>query len=529
MARTGKVILSSGIKLDRSHNNVLSYSESNMLSLINSNKVVEFANCSYIRQDRDFIDCNVNFGTALRANYLAFQNTDYSNKWFFGFITDVEYKSDGMTRVYFEIDDFSTWWDYWSPKACFVVREHGVTDVAGDNLVPENLELGNYTSNYFTRFGFGTGTRCAILALTSPDGNTKYIASNIAGVPTAGRLIIVDDFGGVALLMTEYANHGTLNNVIMCYMIPDGIVSVADGDLTAMPDHNYADFYSRTAPISRDFTFNRPSSIDGYTPRNKKLLTAPFQFVNFVNNNGSVNALKYELFTDPSNCVIRYKGCPTVGCSIIGYPVNYRKVADNIQEALTGGKLPTLSWSGDAFTNWLTQNSVNIGMGFIKDAVQAVSGVGMIALGQPVVGAGLLAGTATSIASQMAQIHQQEFSPITAKGNVNNGDVMTASGENTFGLYKVSITADFAQRIDQFFDRMGYATNKVKIPNQLGRSNWNYVQIASSEDIGYDNNHNNISIPAKAMENINNMYRAGITIWHSHNNLGDYSLSNTIV
>lgn len=91
----------------------------------------------------------------------------------------------------------------------------------------------------------------------------------------------------------------------------------------------------------------------------------------------------------------------------------------------------------------------------------------------------------------------------------------------------MSITAQFAERIDQYFDRMGYATNKIKIPNQMGRSKWNYVQIASSENIGY--NSSSISVPPRAMENINNMYRSGVTLWHNHDEIGNFSLNNTIV
>jgi hypothetical protein len=66
------------------------------------------------------------------------------------------------------------------------------------------------------------------------------------------------------------------------------------------------------------------------------------------------------------------------------------------------------------------------------------------------------------------------------------------------------------------------------VPNQTGRTYWNYVQIAAEDDIGYSSNAN-ISVPSKSMEIINNVYRKGVTIWHDHANIGDYSLNNTIV
>ena len=49
------------------------------------------------------------------------------------------------------------------------------------------------------------------------------------------------------------------------------------------------------------------------------------------------------------------------------------------------------------------------------------------------------------------------------------------------------------------------------------------IEIGMNESIGYG------SVPSKYMEEINGACRKGITIWHDHSNLGDFSLNNTIV
>ena len=77
--------------------------------------------------------------------------------------------------------------------------------------------------------------------------------------------------------------------------------------------------------------------------------------------------------------------------------------------------------------------------------------------------------------------------------------------------------------IDEYFTRFGYKTLRNKIPNFTGRENYNYVKIAEGENIG------NGSVPARFMEVINNIFRRGTTIWHNHENLGDYSVSNNII
>ena len=64
MARESKIILCKNIKMDRDNQHVLSYSESEMLTLVNSSgiKVVEKNDYSFIgRGDRSAINVDINY------------------------------------------------------------------------------------------------------------------------------------------------------------------------------------------------------------------------------------------------------------------------------------------------------------------------------------------------------------------------------------------------------------------------------------------------------------------------------------
>ena len=113
-------------------------------------------------------------------------------------------------------------------------------------------------------------------------------------------------------------------------------------------------------------------------------------------------------------------------------------------------------------------------------------------------------------------------------GNINGGDVLSALGANTFVCVPKCIKAEYVQKLDKYFTRYGYRQNAVQYPNMSHRQNYNYIQIAREDNIGYANLHNGISIPANAMETINDIYRSGVTIWNNHTNFGDYSVSNNI-
>lgn len=58
------------------------------------------------------------------ANYLMFQNAQYNNKWFYAFITKLEYENKQTTNVHFQIDVFQTWKFEMDFKPSYVVREH---------------------------------------------------------------------------------------------------------------------------------------------------------------------------------------------------------------------------------------------------------------------------------------------------------------------------------------------------------------------------------------------------------------------
>ena len=79
----------------------------------------------------------------------------------------------------------------------------------------------------------------------------------------------------------------------------------------------------------------------------------------------------------------------------------------------------------------------------------------------------------------------------------------------------MSIRSEYAKIIDDFFDKYGYATNKLKEPNFYGRTN-NYVKISSDSVIGFGD------VPAADMNIINGVFRKGVTLYHSHDSIGTY-------
>ena len=63
------------------------------------------------------------FDDLIGYNYVMYQNTHYSNKWFYAFITGMEYLNDNTTKITIVTDPFQTWQFDITFKQCFVERE----------------------------------------------------------------------------------------------------------------------------------------------------------------------------------------------------------------------------------------------------------------------------------------------------------------------------------------------------------------------------------------------------------------------
>ena len=490
MAHTNTIILSKGIKLDKNYKQVMSYTESQMLTLLQDASHLVFRNNTYnFNNNTGRINIQASYGTCIQANYMAFQNSEYSNKWFFAFIDNIIMISPSTCEIEYTIDVFATWFDYWNPKECFIIRQHATTDVAGDNTIPEDIEHGEYIANGAEQIYSGFGSYYYVVVtnggLFSGD---NFPVCSIGGLPGTGFYYVTDSIIGLRQLygLTDSTNN---KDIIQCYMIPQNLIpSSAISTIQSTPFIGDLSL-GFGSPQRIDWTAigSRPTSLNGVTPVNKKLLTYPYQFAWWTNSNGSSNI------------------------------------------SLMGGKFPTLGWSEDAYTNWLTQNSVNHMIGYATIGTQILGGAALMATGGgALAGATMVTSGLTNAATAVKAYYDHSKESDSFKGNINGGDVLSALGANTFVCVPKCIKAEYVHKIDKYFTRYGYRQNAVQYPNMTHRQNYNYIQIASEDNIGYDNMHNGISVPASAMETINNIYRSGVTIWNNHTNFGDYSVSNNI-
>lgn len=498
---------------------------------------ISISNCTYQRKE-GFIRVPRSFDTLQIYNYVMYQNGS-SGKWYFCFIENMEFLNDEVTKVYIKTDVWQTYQFDITFKKCFVEREHVNNDAVGLHTLPENVELGEYICNSHTKdttMDSYSSDLCMIMATPyedvvtpgDPEAEDPELKKNhievapsrhYNGIYTGLTYYRFDSGSALDPILELYAKYSKTEAINGIFMAPKWLSHVTT--LNIVDESN--------APLTFDTTTAKQTTLNGYTPKNNKLKTFPYNFLIVSNNIGQNAILHYEKFSN-TNCTFTVKGVINPGCSINITPTNYNGSTSSDIDAIQLGKFPICNFQNDMYTNWLTQNSINVlGTTISTDDINVASSVlgagsGIatgLATGNPLgVGLGAMSG-AQGIAGALIQKKQHSMIPTTVSGSLNSADVNVASGNNTFHYYKMSIKAEYAQIIDEYFTMYGYQVNSLKLPNRTGRTNWNYVKTLECNIVG--------NIPDSDLVEIKSIFNNGVTLWHNPLTFLDYSQTNSIV
>lgn len=83
---------------------------------------IEITEISYQRKD-SIIWFPEHIDSILEYNYVMYLNENYTNKWFYAFITHMEYENDFNTKITITTDVFQTWQFDIIFKESFIERE----------------------------------------------------------------------------------------------------------------------------------------------------------------------------------------------------------------------------------------------------------------------------------------------------------------------------------------------------------------------------------------------------------------------
>lgn len=323
----------------------------------NSLPSLEIEECSYQRKD-DIIRYPAHIDTIIEYNYVMYQNSNYDDKWFYAYIENMEYDNDGLTNITIKTDVYQTWQFDIDFKDSFVEREHVNSDLIGEHLVEENLDVGvpvcvaTQEDVALSAFNY-----VAIMSNYDPEKNKQFSGITIRNKGVFGNEVFLVNMNPISnlenlLAFISKANEtGHIEDVKDIFIIPSALVDPANieevkfrwgNDTLDGKVYKFSSFSDTVNEFETNVEFQ--NTFNGYTPKNNKCFIYPYNYLTISNNSGNINMYRYEFFGDlgtSGNATFKTELAFSLGVSGRIVPTNYKGMEQADDEAVPLAKFPT--------------------------------------------------------------------------------------------------------------------------------------------------------------------------------------------
>ena len=507
-----------GVPLDNTYRHTTyKTSEAEQLSDLNSYYTpTVYTNYSYIRvtdgNDRIRIGLNTPAGSDIyTVNYCVFNNAAFENKNWFCFVLSVTYLNNLTYELEIEVDVMQTFMRSYDLDYCLVDRCHTITDEVGDNIIPENIDIGYYVTSQQTQVGLMNDYRILEFEAATTGAGTN--SGFIQGLYNPIDCYVYDVNGNaisapattLAERLVTLTNNNRADTVLAIVYYPTQLVGMSPTNVEI--NHQLTNTYP-------------PTSVDGYTPKNNKLYTYPYTCLMVHNGAGSSITLAFERFSNTSSIYFNIQGAQCTTPEVTCIPLGYAKESHAYHLALTINQFPQIPYIIDAYRAWVAGGgSARTAIGTVGSVVSMVGGLALMATGVgAMAGASMALAGGAGFAKQMQSLAEAQNLPPQTNGTLASS---SAFANRTLDFYFETrqVNSQQARIIDDFFTQYGYASGQLMIPNRQARPYFTYIKTLQC-------NAHAISVPGEYMQQIVNIYNNGVTFWDSLLHVGDYALDN---
>lgn len=518
------IYLLSGVPLDREHVNTLYFSNtSEQANYFSSKAVASLTRNTYQRIKRGYARVEGKAEMLYKCNYMMFQNSNHGRKWFYAFITNVEYINENCCEIEFEIDNIQTWITEMKLGHCMIERCHTPTDEIGVNLEPETIDFGEYKTTATQATGYFNDYSLIILTTHTPTGDDdpyvkkyEFVANGLpTGVYAIAERNTEENGYRPAFNTLKYItdNYGA-DVILSAFLYPSDFLDLDPQTSLIQP-----------SPIKKEIKpaqTIRPTDFDGYVPKNNKLFTFPYTCLKVSTSYGTSIITRYEYFKDSIPDFDILSGFSS-NPSVTLVPHNYNGEIYSWDMALEINQFPQVAYTVDSYKAWIAQGGMISMIG--RDIGNTITTLGTASISTAINPALGTYATARGVVSQdvntvnaITEIARQKNMPDKARGQLSGNAQITHKLLNYYFEVR-QIRREYAEMVDEYFTMFGYAYNKVGIPNIHARPHYTYIKTANAIVTG--------NIPSTACTDIKAALNSGITFWVNGDEVGNYSVDNS--
>lgn len=399
----GYVRLLKGVALEPGYENTIYFeSKLDQFNYFFHHNGISFNSISYTRYNRGIIRVGRNIKDCYNINYMMYCNDvpasssfSSSQKWFYCFVTEVNYIAEEVTEIIFEPDVLQSWMFDYDLGSCYVDRQHTVTDAPGEWIEEEGLDVGPKMYQLLQPPLWNTGNWSVVVAcdmtpsysvydgwtLAQNDGGgvsggvysaLHYVAFDLISI-TSGGTVTVDQaeltklrefFSELTSMFTDYTNR-----VVSVFMMPTAIVTHVATYNEPYTHNFYIEKQVPTANHPNNHRWLYQSANGQRYVKNYKLYTYPYTALVATNGVDTLSEWPFEFFggSQPDNCLFRTYAALSAEPECWMLPLYYRGLAENFNEKIDFGTFPVCSWSSDNYFAWLANTMVGFGDMVLND------------------------------------------------------------------------------------------------------------------------------------------------------------------
>lgn len=520
----------SGVRLDNRYEHSIYFENATAQREYFAGKVVKtFSAYSYLRKSWP-LQVQATMEEARHWSYLYFRNG--SGKYYYYFITQIEYKNDNMVELSLELDVLQTYLFDFDMLDCFVERQHTETDVMGEHTLDEGLETGELVELASVDWT-DLETLCILVLATinpnysdtdKPVDGLGYLYDNVFSGLTVWA-VNATAWAELTNKLEDLSGAGFLDGIISMWMYPKTLVTLG-GENTWTDDSLFKVVKgSNQSSSGLAYTDGYPRP-DGLQMKNRKLYCYPYNFLYATNNQGTAAVYRFERFTDPMAPNFYCKGSVSPDASVKMYPANYNGQEKNYDQGMAMGGYPSCAWDADVYKLWLAQNqnqnqhAMNTaGLSVAGGAITALASLAMGNVAGAVGGAGAVVHGAQQIGALMAQKADMAIQPPQSRGSFSS-TVNVSAGKQTFTMVHKCISPEYATILDDYFTMYGYKLNQVRRPNLCARPAFTYIKTVGSNITG--------DLCTEDRVKITSIFDHGVTFWVDGDKIADYTQNNRV-
>ena len=562
IAPNSEIYLYENIEFDNSYKDTMWFdSEADQIAYFTTTKQYKygFTSQQYTRASKGKIRVHKKADYLYDINYMKFRNTRVTNgrdKWFYAFITEIEYINEEVSELTFEIDVMQTYLFDVTIENSFVIRQHSVTDGMFEYTMLEDLNCGDdYLVVNGADISAGENGNASNSVYKKVPDKMLVMHSKVIGpgllwddtyTPAAS---IINNLPCLLAIKTYTMDQNGMNQYMSFIQGSSVGPNIDPNDLitafcfpSELEDLIPAGAKANTGPSTQlsltSSTPNKytpanppamPLNFNGYVPHNYKMYCYPYNFMLLSNCQGDTKEYKYELF-------MTNNGMPTMIFAIRGVvlpeplyqciPLNYRGLTLDYDSSVQLSNYPTIPLTRDGFTSWWNQNRQGLALNLIGETVGKYA-LASALLPEMSSNVNMLLGShaLTAITRSLGKYANATATPNRVAGNYAGSGIMAGTNRYQFVFQQLQVKPEYAKAIDTYFDMFGYKMNRVMAVNRSARPLWNYTKTAGCSVHNRHLDTPNDGADSTVLKTIENIYDNGITFWKNVAglNVGDYS------